>query len=186
MATLIYVANMSLDGYIEDVNGRFDWTEPTDEVFTFITDIVRTVGTCLYGRSMYETMAVWETDPTLATHSELGAEFADIWRASDKIVYSATLPAASTTSTRIERRFDPGVVREMKASTSSDITIGGPTLAAQAFNAGLVDECRLFVYPVIIGGGKPAFLGDAPVQLDLLEEHRFGNGVVHLRYRTQT
>jgi dihydrofolate reductase len=183
MAKLIYVANVSLDGYVEDANGRFDWTEPTDEVFTFITDLVRPVGTHLYGRRMYETMALWEVDPTLAAQSELRADFAHIWQAADKIVYSTTLHAVSTTRTRLEHRFDPDSVRGMKASAASDLTIGGSTLAAHAFNAGLIDECQLFMYPVLVGEGKPAFSGAARVQLDLLEEHRFGNGVVNLGYR---
>ena len=186
MAKLIYVANVSLDGYIEDAHGRFEWTAPADEVFTFITDIVRPVGTYLYGRRMYETMAVWEADPTVAAQSELMADFADVWQAADKIVYSTTLPVVSTTNTRLERRFDPDSVREMKTSAASDLTVGGSTLAAHAFNAGLVDECQLFIYPVLVGGGKPAFPGDARVQLDLLEEHRFGAGVVYLRYRIQS
>jgi dihydrofolate reductase len=186
MAKLIYVANVSLDGYIEDANGRFEWTAPIDEVFTSITDIVRPVGTYLYGRRLYETMAVWETDPTLAAQSELMADFANVWQAADKIVYSTTLPAVSTTNTRLERRFDPDSVRQMKASAASDLTVGGATLSAHAFNAGLVDECQLFMYPVLVGGGKPAFPSDARVQLDLLEEHRFGDGVVNLRYRIQS
>ena len=186
MAKLIYVANVSLDGYIEDAHGSFDWTEPSDEVFTFITDLVRPVGTYLYGRRMYETMAVWETEPALAAQSELRADFANVWQAADKIVYSTTLAAVSTANTRLERRFDPDAVRDMKTSAASDLTVGGPTLAAHAFNAGLVDECQLFVRPVLVGGGKPAFPSDARVQLELLEEHRFGNGVVYLRYRTQS
>jgi dihydrofolate reductase len=186
MAKLIYVANVSLDGYIEDANGRFDWTAPIDEVFTFITDIVRPVGTYLYGRRMYETMAVWEADPTLAAQSELRADFANVWQAADKIVYSTTLPAVSTTNTRLERRFDPDSVRETKTSSATDLTVGGSTLAAHAFNAGLVDECQLFIYPVLVGEGKPAFPSNARVQLDLLEEHRFGDGVVNLRYRIQS
>ena len=185
MAKLIYVANVSLDGYIEDANGEFEWTAPLDEVFTFITDLLRPVGTHLYGRRLYETMAVWETDPTLAAQSERMADFANIWKAADKIVYSATLPAVSTTNTRLDRRFDPDSVREMKSSAASDLTVGGSTLAAHAFNSGLVDECQLFIYPVLVGQDKPAFSGDARVQLDLLEEHRFGNGVVYLRYRVQ-
>jgi len=183
MAKLIYVANVSLDGYVEDANGRFDWTEPTDEVFTFITDLVRPAGSYLYGRRMYETMALWEVDPTLAAQSELGADFAHMWQGADKIVYSTTLDAVSTTKTRLERRFDPDAVRGMKASAVSDLTIGGSTLAAHAFSAGLIDECQLFIYPVLVGKGKPAFSGDARVQLDLLEQHRFSNGVVNLRYR---
>ena len=186
MAKLIYVANVSLDGYIEDANGRFEWTAPNDEVFTFITDIVRPVGIYLYGRRMYETMAVWEADPTLAAQSELMADFANVWQAADKIVYSTTMPAVATTNTRIERRFDPDSVREMKASAASDLTVGGSALAAHTFNAGLVDECHLFIYPVLVGEGKPAFPSDARVQLDLLEEHRFGDGVVNLRYRIES
>ena len=183
MAKLIYVANVSLDGYVEDAHGRFDWTEPSDEVFTFITDLVRPFGTYLYGRRMYETMAAWEVDPTLAARSELGADFAHVWQMADKIVYSTTLPAVSTAKSRLECRFDPDSVRQLKASAASDVTVGGSILAARAFNAGLIDECQLFMYPVLVGEGKPAFSGDARVQLDLLEEHRFGNGVVNLRYR---
>jgi len=185
MARLIYVANVSLDGYIEDALGRFDWTEPSDEVFAFITDVVRPVGTFLYGRGLYETMALWETDRALAAQSELTTDFADVWRAADKIVYSTTLHGTSTANTRIERRFDPESVREMKASGLSDLTVGGSTLAAQAFDAGLVDECHLLVYPVVVGGGKPAFPGDSHITLDLLEERRFENGVVSLRYRIE-
>ncbi len=183
MGKLIYVANVSLDGYVEDAYGSFDWTEPADEVFTFITDLLRPVGTHLYGRRMYETMAVWETDPTLAAQSELMADFADVWQAADKIVYSTTLQATPTTRTRLEHRFDPGAVRTMTASTSSDVLVGGSTLAASAFDAGLVDEYHLLVYPMLVGGGKPAFSGDARIRLDLLDQHRFGNGVVNFRYR---
>jgi dihydrofolate reductase len=168
MAKLIYVANVSLDGYIEDAQGNMEWTAPSAEVFTFITDLVRPVGTYLYGRRMYETMATWETDPTLAAQSELMADFADIWQAADKIVYSTTLPAVSTSNTRLEPDFDPDAVREMKASATSDLTVGGPALAAHAFTAGLVDECHLFIYPVLVGGGKPAFAPDDRAQLDLL------------------
>ena len=186
MAKLIYATNVSLDGFIEDAQGRFDWTEPIDDVFTFITDVVRPVGTYLYGRRLYETMAVWEADPTLAAQSVLMADFANIWQAADKIVYSTTLPVVSTTNTRLERRFDPDSVREMKSSAASDMTVGGSTLAAHAFNAGLVDECQLFVHPVLVGEGKPAFPRDAHDQLDLLEEHRFSNGVVNLRYRIES
>jgi dihydrofolate reductase len=186
MAKLIYIANVSLDGYTEDAHGRFEWTAPNDEVFTFITDVVRPVGTYLYGRRMYETMAVWETDPTLGAQSELMAGFARVWQAADKVVYSTTLHAVSTTKTRIECRLDADSVREMKASAVGDLTVGGPILAAHAFNAGLVDECQLFMYPVLVGEGKPAFPSDARFQLDLLEEHRFSNGVVNLRYRIQS
>ena len=186
MAKVIYVANVSLDGYIEDAHGRFEWTDPTDEFFTFITDLVRPVGTYLYGRRLYETMAVWETDPTLAAQSELMADFANVWQTADKIVYSTTLHAVSTANTRLERNFDSDSVRAMKTTAASDFTVGGSTLAAHAFNAGLVDECHLFVHPVVVGQGKPAFQGDARAELELLEEHRFDNGVVYLRYRIQS
>ncbi len=185
MAKLIYVANVSLDGCIEDEHGSLEWTEPNDEVFAFITDLVRPVGTYLYGRRMYETMAVWETEPALAAESELRADFANLWQAADKVVYSTTRPAVSTANTRLERRFDPDAVRELKASAAGDLTVGGPALAAHAFDAGLVDECQLFVCPVLVGGGKPAYPANARIPLELLEEHRFGNGVVNLRYRTQ-
>jgi dihydrofolate reductase len=186
MAKLIYVANVSLDGYIEDAHGSFDWTEPSDQVFSFITDLVRPVGTYLYGRRLYETMAVWETDPTLAAQSELMADFANVWQGADKIVFSTTLGAVSTANTRLERRFDPDVVRDVKMSAARDLTVGGSTLAAHAFNTGLVDECQLLVHPVLVGQGKPAFPRDARIQLELLEEHRFDNGIVYLRYRTQS
>ncbi len=184
MAKLIYIANASLDGYVEDAHGIFEWTEPSDQVFTFITDLLRPAGTHLYGRRMYETMAVWETDPTLAAQSELMADFAGVWQAAGKVVYSTTLHAVATARTRLEDHFDPASVRDMKTSAASDVLIGGRTLAAQAFVAGLVDECHLFAYPVLVGAGKPAFPTDARVTLDLLEEHPFDNGVVYLRYRT--
>ena len=172
--------------YTEDAHGSFEWTAPTDEVFTFLTDLVRPVGTYLYGRRMYDTMAVWEADPTLAAQSDLMADFANVWQAADKIVYSTTLPVVTTVNTRLERRFDPDSVRDMKTTAASDFTVGGPTLAAHAFNAGLVDECYLFICPVLVGDGKPAFPRDARIQLEMLEERRFGNGVVNLRYRIQS
>jgi len=185
MAKLIYVTNVSLDGYIEDSFGRFDWTAPSDEVFAFITDLVRPVGTFLYGRRLYETMAVWETDPMLAAQSNLNTDFAQVWRAAEKIVYSTSLHQVSTTATRLERDFDPESIREMKSSAESDMTVGGASLAARAFNAGIVDECQIFVYPVLVGQGKPAFPIDESVQLDLRDEHRFENGVVHLHYSVE-
>ena len=186
MAKLIYIANMSLDGYTEDAHGVFEWSAPGDEVFVFITELLRPLGTHLYGRRMYETMAVWETEPTLAAQSELMADFANVGQAADKVVYSTSLDAVSTANTRLEHRFDPGAVRAMKNSAASDLTIGGPTLTAHAFGAGLVDECHLFVYPLTVGDGKPAFPSDARVPLELLDERRFGNGVVCLRYRTSS
>ena len=183
MAKLIYVSNVSLDGFIEDEHGSFEWTAPSDEVFAFITDLVRPVGTHLYGRRMYETMAVWETDPALAAQSELGADFAHVWQAADKVVYSTTLDTVSTANTRLERRFDPDSIRAMKAAASSDLAVGGPNLAAHAFEAGLVDECHLFICPVLVGRGKPSLPSELHTKLELLDERRFDNGDVYVRYR---
>jgi dihydrofolate reductase len=183
MAELIYISNVSLDGFIEDEHGSFDWTPPSDEVFAFITDLVRPVGTHLYGRRMYETMAVWETDPVLATQSELMADFAHVWQAAEKIVYSTTLDAVATAKSRLERRFDPDSIRRMKADASRDLMVGGPNLAAHAFRAGLVDECDLFIYPVIVGRGKPSLPSDLRAELELLDERRFDSGVVYVRHR---
>jgi len=183
MAKLIYVTNLSLDGYIEDERGVFDLFTPDDDVFASTTDLLRTVGTFLYGRRLYETMAVWETDPALAAQSDLMADFATAWQAASKVVYSTTLATVSTANTRLERHFNPTAVRELKAAASSDLTIGGANLAAQALKAGLVDECQLFVWPLAIGGGKPALPTDTRVDLELLDERRFGNGVLLLRYR---
>jgi dihydrofolate reductase len=183
MAKLIYVANVSLDGYIEDEHGSFDWTATDDELFAFITDLVRPVGTHLYGRRLYDTMAPWETEPGLAAQSELRADFANVWQAASKVVYSTTLDAVSTARTRLERNFDPAAVREMKASATSDLTVGGAHLAARALEAGLVDECHLLVRPVLIGGGKPALLSDTRADLELLDDRRLSGGVVYLRYR---
>ncbi|MFF3855713.1 dihydrofolate reductase family protein [Micromonospora sp. NPDC002575] len=183
MAKLIYVNNMSLDGYIEDERGAFAWFPIDDEVFAVQTDLLRSVGTFLYGRRLYESMAVWETDASLAAQSDLLADFSNTWKAANKVVYSTTLAAASTADTRIERRFDPAAVRKLKATASSDLTVGGANLAAQAFQAGLVDECQMFVLPIIVGGGKPGLPTGSRADLELLEERRFRNGVVHLRYR---
>lgn len=186
MAKLVYVTNASLDGYIEDEHGAFDLYERDDVVFAATTALLRCFGTFLYGRRLYETMSVWETDPALAKQSDLTADFASAWRAADKIVYSTTLAAVSTTTTRLERDFDPDAVRELKATATSDLTIGGANLAAQAMAAGLVDECQLFVWPMIVGGGKPALPAGIRTRLELLDEHRFDNGVVRLRYRIPT
>jgi dihydrofolate reductase len=185
MAKLIYIANVSLDGYTEDAHGDFEWTAPNDEVFAFITDLLRPVGTHLYGRRMYETMAVWESDATLAAQSVLMADFANVWQGADKVVYSTTLTAVSTANTQLEHHFDPDAVHATRTSAASDLTIGGPTLTALAFDAGLVDECHLFIHPVLVGGGKPVFQSKARIPLELVERHPFGNGVVYLRYRTQ-
>lgn len=185
MGKLIYAINASLDGYIEDTEGDFQWSEPDEELFIFFTNLIRPAGTHLYGRRMYEMMMVWETDPSLAAGSAHEGDFAEVWQAADKIVYSKTLEAAPTRRTQIERAFDPQAVRALKASAEQDITIAGPELAAQAFRAGLVDECHLFLHPVIVGGGKPALPGAVRLALELLEERGFGNGVVYLRYRVR-
>ena len=186
MAQLIYSAIASLDGFTADQNGNFDWAQPGEEVHAFINDLERSVGTFLYGRRMYETMAVWETDPILATQSEVMADFAHIWQAADKIVFSKTLQRASTGRTRIERKFDPEAVRRIKASAGSDLTVGGPHLATQAFKAGLIDESHLFIAPIVVGAGKRALPDDVRLELELLDERRFGSGMVYLRYRVRT
>lgn len=185
MAHLIYSAISSLDGYIEDKDGRFDWAMPDEEVHRFINDLERTAGTYLYGRRMYETMLVWETDPDLAADSPLTRDFAEIWQAADKIVYSRTLAAASTRKTHIERNFDPAAIQQLKRTARHDILIGGPELAAHAFRSGLIDECHLFLTPIIVGGGKHALPDNVRLELDLLEERRFGNGMIFLRYRAK-
>jgi dihydrofolate reductase len=186
VAKLVYSAIASLDGYVADGDGDFGWAVPDEEVHAFINDLQRPIGTHLYGRRMYETMAGWETDPTLADQSPVMRDFAAPWQAADKIVYSRTLEAAPTARTRIERNFDPEAVRQMKASAGQDMLIGGPNIAAQAFGAGLVDECHLFVTPVVVGGGKRFLPSDVRLELELLGERRFGNGMVYLRYRTKT
>lgn len=183
MAKLIYAAIASLDGYIEDEDGNFDWAEPNEEVHRFINDLEQSVGTYLYGRRMYETMADWETDPGLAAQSELMRDFAQIWQEADKIIYSKSLKRPSTQRTRIEREFDPESVRAMKESAERDLAVGGPNLAANAFKAGLVDECHLFIAPIIVGGGKQSLPADVRLELELLDERRFGSGMVHLHYR---
>jgi len=183
MARLIYASNMSLDGFTEDARGGFDWAPPDDGVFACITELMRSAGTYLYGRRMYETMAVWETDPSLGVRSALTADFANVWQAADKVVYSSSLAAPCTANTRLERHFDPGLVRDRKAAANKDLLVGGPNLAGQALAAGLVDELQLFVWPVILGGRNPALPADMRADLELLDEHRFSNGAVRLRYR---
>ena len=183
MAKLIFASNMSLDGCTEDERGALDWAPPDADVFKFITEVMRSAGTYLYGRRMYEVMAVWETEPALATQSDLTREYADVWQAAEKIVYSTTLAAVSTKTTRLERHFDPDGIRQLKMAASRDLLVGGPNLAGQALRAGLVDECLLFIWPVVLGGKNPALPLDTRLDLSLLDEHRFNNGVVHLRYR---
>ena len=185
MAKLLYVTNVSLDFYIEDEHGSFNWSTAGDDFFMFITDLMRPLGTHLYGRRLYETMAIWETDPALGAQSELTADFAAVWQAPEKVVYSTTLDAVSTAKTRLEHTFDPASVRDMKASSTSDLFVGGAHLAAHALEAGLVDECHLFIRPVLLGGGKPALPSGSRVDLELLDDRRLSNGVVYFRYRVQ-
>jgi dihydrofolate reductase len=185
VAKLIYSAITSLDGYVEDEAGKFDWARPDDEVHSFVNDLERPIGTYLYGRRMYETMMGWETNESCADQSPEMRDFAEIWRAADKTVFSKTMPAAATSRTRIERTFDPDAIRRLKASASRDITVGGAALAAHALRLGLVDEYRLFLNPILVGGGKPALPRSVRLELELLEERRFVNGVVYLRYSTR-
>jgi dihydrofolate reductase len=183
MAHLIYSAITSLDGYIEDKDGSFDWAMPDEEVHTFINNLERSVGTFLFGRRMYEIMQVWETDPSLAADSPLLRDYAEIWQAAEKIVYSTTLTVVSTRKTQLERTFDPEAIQKLKETAVQDISIGGPELAAHAFRAGLIDEVQLFLTPILVGGGKPALPTGVRLELELLEECRFGNGMVYLRYK---
>jgi len=183
MADLIYTSNVSLDGFIEDDRGSFEFTTPGDDYFAFITGLERSAGTYLYGRRLYEMMAVWETDPGLRARSELMADFADMWQAAEKVVYSTTLEEVATAKTRLERGFDADAIRTMKASATGHLTVGGANLARQAFEAGLIDECRLFISPVLVGGGKPALPRDIRAELELIDEQRFSRGVIYLRYR---
>ena len=186
MASLIYSALTSLDGYVADEHGKFDWARPDEEVHGFANDLERLVGTHLYGRRMYEVMRVWESADTFADQSCYLQDYAEIWRAADKVVYSKTLQAVSSARTRIERDFDPEAVRQLKASAERGLAVGGPDLAAQAIKAGLVDELHLLISPVVVGGGKHALPDDVRLDLELLDEHRFGNGVVHVHYRMKT
>ena len=186
MADVIYVSNMSLDGWTEDAQGRLDWAPPDDDVFAATTDLMQLAKTYLYGRRMYETMAVWETDPALAEGSALRRSFAQVWTSADKIVYSTTRTDVATMRTRLESRFDIDAVRALKDTSDHDLLVGGPTLAAQAWRAGLVDECHLLVWPIVLGGGKPALPDDVRADLTLLDVRHFANGVVHLRHRVRT
>jgi dihydrofolate reductase len=185
MATLTYTAITSLDGYIEDEGGRFDWAVPDAELHAFVNELERPVGTHLYGRRMYETMAVWQTvgdEPDLSAEE---ADFAEVWRDLDKVVYSRTLDAVWTPRTRLEREFDPDAVQQLKAAATRGLSVSGPGLAQHALRAGLVDEIHLFMFPVVVGGGKPGLPRDVQLQLELLDERRFGNGVVHLHHRVR-
>lgn len=183
MAKLIYAAIASLDGYVEDEEGTFAWSAPDDEVHAFVNDLERPISTYLYGRRMYETMVFWETVSTEADEPAVFLDYAGIWRAAEKIVYSQSLRAVSSARTRIEREFDRDAIERLKESSEADITIGGAELAGHAIGAGLVDELHLFLCPIVVGGGKRALPDNVRVQLDLLEQRRFRNGVVHLHYR---
>jgi dihydrofolate reductase len=183
MVKLIYSTIASLDGYVEDEQGRFDWAAPDDEVHAFVNDLERQIGTYLYGRRMYETMVFWETAGTGDDSPAVTRDFAMIWRAAEKIVYSRTLQTVSSARTQIEPSFDPDMIRRLKETSEADLTIGGAELAGQAIAAGLVDECHLFLGPVVVGGGKRALPENIRAQLELLDERRFRRGVVHLHYR---
>ncbi len=199
MAKLIYMATISLDGYVADRTGKFDWTVPDEEEFSFIKELLRPVGTHLYGRRMYEVMAVWQTVATrdqpapfaplwarTAAGWSVFADFANIWRAADKVVYSKTLKVASTPQTRIEQGFEAEAVQRMKAAAARDLIVGGPTLAAHAFKAGLVDVCYLFIAPIMVGDGIRAFPSGVRFELALQDERRFRNGIVYVHYRSTT
>jgi dihydrofolate reductase len=180
MASLIYAAIASLDGYVEDEHGQFDWAAPDEEVHAFVNDLERPIGTYLYGRRMYETMVYWETDDDEAP---VARDYGELWRAAEKVVYSRTLPTVSSERTRIEREFDAAAIKRMKESSRSDISIGGAELAGQAIAEGLVDECHLVLVPVLVGGGKRALPAGVHAELELLDERRFRSGVVYLHYR---
>lgn len=182
MAKLIYAAITSLDGYVADEDGNFDWSEPDEDVHSLVNDLERPIGTHLYGRRLYDVMVAWET---IDDEQPVIRDYAEIWRAADKVVYSRSLQTVSSARTRIERSFDPDVIRRMKLEAERDISVGGPELAAQAIRAGLVDEIQLFLSPVVVGGGTRALPNDVRVDLELLEERRFDNGVVYLRYRSK-
>ena len=177
---LIYSAIASLDGFVEDEHGRFDWAAPGEEVHAFVNELERPIGTYLYGRGMYETMVVWET---MDDEHPVMRDYAQLWRAAEKVVYSRSLEAVSSARTRIERDFDPAAVRRLKETAATDISIGGAALAAEAIRAGLVDEYHLFLVPVLVGGGKRALPDGVRLELELLDERRFGNGIVYLRDR---
>ena len=185
MAKLIYATNMSLDGYVEDESGSFDWGAPSDQLHSFFNDLLRPIGTHLYGRAMYEVMTYWETALALPDQNEIENDFARIWQYAEKIVYSTTLTTAWTKNTRIEPTFEPEAVRKLKETDAQDMSISGAHLAAQAFHAGLIDECHLIIHPIILGGGKPALPKNLRLNLELVNEQRFDGDVVHLHYGVQ-
>ena len=185
MAKLIYAAICSLDGYVADAEGNFDWAAPDDELHSFVNDLERPIGTYLYGRRMYETMVYWETNEPSADEAAPVADYTEIWRSAEKIVFSQTLDQASSAKTRIEREFDPDAIRRLKADAELDLGVGGPGLAGEAIKAGLVDEYHLFITPVVVGGGTAALPSDAHIELELVDQRRFASGVIHLHYRAR-
>jgi dihydrofolate reductase len=185
MAKLIYSAISSLDGYVADAEGNFEWSMPNQEVHQFVNDLERPIGTYLLGRRMYQVMRYWDTAPTGNGEPSVEQDYAKIWQAADKIIYSSRIENISTARTRIEREFDSNAIRQLKTAAARDLSVGGPTLAAQALKLGLVDECHLFLSPIVVGGGTPALPDNVHLDLALLDERRFGNGVVHLHYRVK-
>jgi dihydrofolate reductase len=186
IASLVYSAICSLDGYVADEEGNFDWAAPGEELHSFVNELERPIGTYLYGRRMYETMVYWENLEGLEEQPPHIRDYAEIWRAAEKIVYSRTLDDVSSARTRLEREFDPDQIRHLKAEEERDISVGGPELAAEALRAGLVDELHLSLHPIVVGGGNPALPGDVRIELELIDQRRFDNGVVHLHYRTRS
>ncbi|HEY5977079.1 MAG TPA: dihydrofolate reductase family protein [Solirubrobacterales bacterium] len=185
MAKLIYAAIASLDLYVEDEDGGFGWAKPGEELHAFVNDLERQLGTYLYGRRMYETMVAWETIDDVPDQPAVIRDYAEVWRAAEKVVYSGTLEEAASARTRIEREFDPVAVKQLVESAERDVGVGGPGLAASALEAGLVDEVHLFLHPVVIGGGKPALPKGQRLELELVGQGRFDDGVVHLHYRAK-
>ena len=182
MGTLIYTGAISLDGYLNDEHGRFDWAEPSDQVHAFVNDLEREVGLYLYGRRLYDVMQYWETPTPEVEESVVMTDYQRVWRAARKVVYSTSLDAVATENTTIEREFDPEIVADLVGRSDTDVSIGGAHLAVHALRAGLVGEIRMFVYPVIVGGGT-AFLPDGlRLDLELIEERTFDDGTVYLRY----
>jgi dihydrofolate reductase len=185
MAKILYSAATSLDGYINDAQGKFDWAAPDEEVHTFFNDLARPVGTHLYGRRMYEMMRYWQDPDDLENQADYIRDFAEIWQGAEKVVYSRTLDSASTPQTLLEREFDPEAVREMKEAADADLSVGGSNLAAEALRAGLVDELHQVLHAVIVGAGTPWLPGGLRLDLELVDERRFSSGAVHLHYRTK-
>jgi dihydrofolate reductase len=185
MAKLIYSAICSLDGYVADEDGDFSWARPDDDLHSFVNDLERPIGTYLYGRRMYETMVFWETAEVPPDQCDPVSDYADIWRATEKIVFSRTLDQVSSAKTRIEREFDPEEIRRLVADADTDLSIGGSELAGEAITAGLVDEYHLFINPIVVGGGTAALPSGARVELELADQRRFASGVIHVHYRSR-